>query len=224
VRPWVWSEHVRPVILGLESSGLADAVAGELGGRLNALGAWLAGVAAHVVDRAQDGPAAHLQRALAEVGVHETPGPVSTPRIDEYLGVCARGGKLLGLRGDSEFSWCAAFASWCGLPTGMVPRAAVAELVSDARKLGLWRSGDVWHDPQPGDLAIYARAGQDPRTGGSGHVNRFVEPYADTEAVGTKAERRGRFVGGNESHPSGGAVLLSVRPLTEPIGWIVYPR
>ena len=78
--------------------------------------------------------------------------------------------------------------------------------------------------PQPGDLAVYARAGQDPRTGGSGHVNRLVEHYADTTIAGAKVERRGRFVGGNESHPSGGAVLISDRALTEPVGWIVYPR
>ena len=69
--------------------------------------------------------------------------------------------------------------------------------------------------PQPGDLAVYARAGQDPRTGGQGHVNRCVELLSGG---------RWRAVGGNESHPSGGAVLLSERALTEPIGWIVYPR
>lgn len=214
VLPWVLAEHVRPV-LGVKSSSLADYTIGAGRERLSDLGAWLAGVAQHVVESAQHGPEEHLRRALAEVGVHETPGPVSTPRIDEYLSVCVRGGRLLGLRGDSEFSWCAAFASWCGLPPGMTPRAAVAELVADARKLGLWRSGDVWHDPQPGDLAVYGRAGQDPRTGGSGHVNRYVEQLGGG---------RWRAVGGNETHPSGGAVVVSERALTEPVGWIVYPR
>jgi hypothetical protein len=97
----------------------------------------------------------------------------------------------------------------------MTPRASVAELIADARKLGLWRSGDVWRDPQPGDLACYARAGGDPRKGGLGHVNRVIE-RVDAGHV--------RCVGGNEPHPSGGAVNISVRSLTEPIGWIVYPR
>lgn len=168
-----------------------------------------------VAAAAESAPERHLARALAEVGVHETPGPASTARIDEYLATAIRGGVPLNLRGDSEFSWCAAFASWCGLPDGMTPRASVAELIADARKLGLWRSGDVWHDPKPGDLACYARGGGDPRKGGLGHVNRCIE-----QVGGSKF----RAVGGNETHPSGGAVNVSVRPLTEPIGWIVYEK
>ena len=168
-----------------------------------------------VAAAAESAPERHLARALAEVGVHETPGPASTARIDEYLATAIRGDVPLKLRGDSEFSWCAAFASWCGLPDGMTPRASVAELIADARALGLWRSGDMWHDPKPGDLACYARAGGDPRRGGLGHVNRCIE-----QVGGGKF----RAVGGNETHPSGGAVNVSVRPLTEPIGWIVYSR
>jgi hypothetical protein len=72
-------------------------------------------------------------------------------------------------------------------------RCAVAELVADARK------SDHWHDvaslgktysPKVGDLVISRRAGQDPRTGGSGHVERltgFLEGGFKT-------------IGGNESN------------------------
>jgi hypothetical protein len=89
----------------------------------------------------------------------------------------------------------------------MVPRAAVSELVTDSRKLGLWR--DAGHIPRPGDLAIYARAGGDPRRGGLGHVNRVIS----VEEVFFQA------VGGNEAD----SVKLSERALSEPIGWVVYP-
>jgi hypothetical protein len=147
----------------------------------------------------------HLGRALGELGVHETPGPASTARIDEYLAVALRGGKPLGLHGDDAFSWCACFASWCGLPPGMTPRAAVVELVADAKTLGLWRDNAVWHDPQPGDLAIYATGGV------PHHVNRVeLRPQGGTFGA----------VGGNE----GNAVRRSTRTTSEPVGWIVYPR
>lgn len=205
VLPDVLARYVAPR-LGVDSPGVGELARMALAG----VGSWLAMVGRHLLDRAQDGSAGHLQRAMAEVGVQETPGPASTTRIDQYLSVCIRNGKLLGLRGDDQFSWCAAFASWCGLPDGMTPRAAVAELVSDARALGLWRDGSVWRDPQPGDLAIYARAGQDPRTGGSGHVNRVVQKLGGGMM---------RTVGGNEQD----AVRLSERHLSEPVGWVVYP-
>jgi hypothetical protein len=147
----------------------------------------------------------HLARALGELGVHETPGPASTARIDEYLAVALRGGKPLGLHGDDQFSWCACFASWCGLPPGMTPRAAVVELVEDAKGLGLYRDNATWHDPQPGDLAIYATGGV------PHHVNRVeLRPQGGTFGA----------VGGNEAN----AVRRSTRQITEPVGWIVYPR
>jgi hypothetical protein len=176
------------------------------GQKLGELRSWLSKMAEYAVTNSAEAEA-HLARALAEVGQKEIPGAKSNPRIDEYLALCVRGGKLLGLRGDDQFSWCAAFASWCGLPPGMVPRAAVAELVTDSRKLGLWR--DAGYRPKPGDLAIYARAGGDPRKGGLGHVNRVVS----VSDVFFKA------VGGNEAD----AVKLSERALTEPIGFVGYP-
>ena len=206
VLPQLLASEVAPFLLGTPDRSSVVEAANE---KLSALQSWLTKLGEYAVAATEDDTPAenHLARALGEVGQREIPGPKSNPRIDEYLSLCVRGGKLLGLRGDDQFSWCAAFASWCGLPPGMVPRAAVSELVADARKLRLWR--DAGHMPKPGDLAIYARAGGDPRLGGLGHVNRVVS----VEEVFFRA------VGGNE----GDAVKFSDRPLTEPIGFVVYP-
>lgn len=211
VLPQLLASVVAPYLLGTPDRSSVLHSAGQALGEIRD---WLGAAGQLAIDLANAAAAAeqepaelHLSRALEEVGQKEIPGPKSNPRIDEYLAVCLRRGKLLGLRGDDQFSWCAAFASWCGLPPGMTPRAAVSELVADSRKLGLWR--DAGHVPKPGDLAIYARAGGDPRKGGLGHVNRVI----DVEDVFFRA------VGGNEAD----SVRLSQRPLSEPIGWVVYP-
>lgn len=122
-------------------------------------------------------------------GIRETPGPGSTPQVSAYLQPCRRGGSPvagildltgapLGLRDDST-AWCAAFASWCtavaspGLDPDEVAhgyRAAVAELVTDAKARGRWRGPT--ERPELGWLAIWTRAGGDPVRGGTGHVGR----------------------------------------------------
>ncbi len=122
-------------------------------------------------------------------GIRETPGPGSTPQVSAYLQPCRRGGSPvagildltgapLGLRDDST-AWCAAFASWCtavaspGLDPDEVAhgyRAAVAELVTDAKARGRWRGPA--DRPELGWLAIWTRAGGDPVRGGTGHVGR----------------------------------------------------
>ncbi len=118
-----------------------------------------------------------LERSLAELGVHEIPGPRSEPRISEYLAGCVRAGGLLGLVSD-ETPWCAAFATWAeqGLAGALPWRAAVAEVWHDAALLGLTRER-LW-TPRPGDLAVYRRGLGDPRMGGIGHVER-VESVTD---------------------------------------------
>lgn len=87
-------------------------------------------------------------------------------------------------------------------------RCSVAELVSDARALGTWRDRDA-HVPQPGDLAISGRLGQDPRTGGSGHVERVEGTYPEGLIT----------IGGNEGDTWTRAPL----DLGRVLGWIVYP-
>lgn len=152
------------------------------------------------------------QAALA-LGVHEVAGPGSHPTIAEALAGCQRGGKPVGLTSD-ETDWCAAFASWCALGTGGAGaphgwRISVRELVEDARESGAWR--DVaGYTPVAGDLAIFARAGEDPRKGGRGHVARVESVSADGYTT----------IGGNE----GNAVRRTERLRADPslVGWVAY--
>lgn len=158
--------------------------------------------------------------ALAEVGVHEVVGKANNPRILEYLRGARRGGALLKL-GDEDIAWCAAFACWCeqqaaNLTEQRLPWvASVYEIWADAVTRGTARARIYL--PQPGDLMILGRDGQDPRTGGHGHVTRVV----------TKADDAGLVwcVGGNEGGTlhSGGEVLRTQRKLSDPgiLGYVV---
>jgi len=140
---------------------------------------------------------ARAQAALA-AGVKEEPfGSNTGPEVREYLSHCVRHGSLLGL---TAAEWCASFASWCiwsawasgrtqdfepdalAWPKPIHPwdippvgyRAAVSELVVDAKETKTWfdvtaiKSGMA--TIAPGMLAIFGRAGHDPRNGGEGHV------------------------------------------------------
>ncbi len=171
-----------------------------------------------------------VEWSLRQIGTEEIPGPKHNPLIVAWGSACRRGGQYLGrLRGwigrpfpissaTDEEAWCAKFASAAMLAVlreGEIPphspRVSVAELIQDARTLGTWRDAASGYIPKVGDLECYARKGQDPRTGGSGHVARVerVEPR--------------RTVGGNES-PGPGAVYLTDRPgPSQAVGWIVYP-
>lgn len=222
VLPMMLSTHVAPA-LGLG----AGAGLGELMGPLWRLGEDLADfltrAAAHATETtpADAGPSdlaeLHLQRAIAELGQTEIPGPPSNKRIDAYLATCIRAGKVIGLRGDDQFSWCAAFVGWSGLPRGLVSRAAVWELCADARREGLLRLPGSGYEPRPGDLAIYERAGQNPlKPGQLGHVNRVRALTSSTV----------RTIGGNESDPARpglpSAVRESERRKADVIAWISY--
>lgn len=160
---------------------------------------------------------AALERARAEVGVHETPGPGTTPRVAEYLAGCVRNDRPLGLGGSDSPAWCAAFAGWCerDLPGALPWRAAVRETWSDAVLRGLARSRD--YRPRPGDLAVFARAGGDPRRGGPGHVARVETGVDDAGSFAT--------IGGNEGGAAhhGGEVLRTPRNVSDPslVGFIV---
>ena len=124
-----------------------------------------------------DATALDIARAELAAGVHEDPPHSNTsPRIREYLALCVRNGKPLGLTAGE---WCAAFFCWCDREAGgaIIPRAAVAEVWHDAVNAGLAREGTV--TPKPGWGAIFARAGEDPRTGGHGHIGRVETVHAD---------------------------------------------
>lgn len=154
-----------------------------------------------------------LARAALAAGVCESP-PYSNRgvAIDEYLRGCVRGGRPLGVLG---VPWCAAFVAWClwhatygdeaatrarawsarayvetgeGPPVGW--RAAVAELVADARGTSTWHDVSEGVSPAPGDLLVMSRSGQDPRHGGTGHV-AIVDEVSEGGGLWT--------IGGNES-------------------------
>jgi hypothetical protein len=74
------------------------------------------------------------------------------------------------------WAWCALFAWWCADAAGirLPPVVAVHALVEWAIAEGRWRDRDVI--PAPGWLAVYRRAGADPRHGGEGHVE-IVEDF-----------------------------------------------
>ncbi len=110
--------------------------------------------------------------------------------------------------GDVEL-WDIVPASRGGYPP-IGYRAAVSELVTDARATNKWWAVEGGYTPKAGDLAIWRRAGQDPRTGGSGHVE-FVEIAPDGYGAWTG-------VGGNE----GDAVRRETHSIHDHdlVGWI----
>lgn len=176
-----------------------------------------------------------LARAALAAGVREAPAYSNRgPEIDEYLRGCVRGGRPLGVLG---VPWCAAFVSSClwraaygdeaaararawsarayvesgeGPPVGW--RAAVAELVADARGTSTWHDVSEGTSPDPGDLLVMGRLGQDPRQGGLGHV-AIVEEEVEGGGLWT--------IGGNESDAVRRTLHWAAASGREPIvGWI----
>lgn len=158
-----------------------------------------------------------IARLRAEVGVHETPGAGTTPRVVEYGKGAERRGKLLDLGNTDEPAWCCVVQGYVekGLDGAIIHRWAVSEAWADAvaNKTARLRT----YRGRRGDLAVFARAGQDPRNGGKGHLTRAIEDVDD----------RGDYpaIGGNEGGPAhhGGEVLLSTRNVDDEtlVGWIV---
>lgn len=123
-----------------------------------------------------------LARAQAHVGTREVP-PNGGPFVAACFSHTRRGGHPTGL---TSGDWCAAFVALCeaeaALPGEVVPegRAAVHELVEDAKSAGKLHLAGSGYVPKPGDLAIRGRAGESPLAGGHGHV-QCVETFT-TEA------------------------------------------
>lgn len=149
------------------------------------------------------GREACLERALAELGVHED-GTNTGERVREYLAGCVRDGRKLGLKAGE---WCAAFVGWCGHRPW---RASVWEIVEDARAAGTLREvGAYW--PSPGDLAVFARGapGETPLEHGRGHIARVIR------AAGRDVET----VDGN-SGDAADSVARMVRRVADVVCWV----
>lgn len=159
------------------------------------------------------------------------PGKNTSKRIREYLDPCIRDidhdgdDERLGLKSGN---WCAAGACWCleqayrNVPMGSqkedVPhsyRAAVVELVYDAKQGGVWVPKSEWSENtvQRGDLAIWDRS----NPGGPQwyrHVNRVLAVDYGKGVLDT--------IGGNEN-----VRRWNVRETTnfdKLLGFIQYPR
>lgn len=129
-----------------------------------------------------------LSIAELDAGVREEPlGSNDGPRLRLYREHAVRNGLPLDA---GSGPWCAYAASWAawmawhhlgdGAPD--VPhswRASVAELVSDARKVGAWHPAGDGYVPQAGDLAIFSRGHANPLLGGEGHVGRVERLEGD---------------------------------------------
>lgn len=178
-----------------------------------------------------------LALAALDAGVRERPaGSNDGDEVRRYLAGCVRKGKRLRL---GPCAWCAAFASWCvwsadcggdeevleldslhwtpanhnahgGPPIGY--RAAVSELVTDARATGRWHDaseleGEWGPCPRSGSLLVYGRNGHDPRRGGEGHVT-ICERWAWSDGTcaevsgndGDRVRRREWPAGGESPH------------------------
>lgn len=158
------------------------------------------------------------------LNIRESPGVQHDKTIVGYSKHCRRGGMFLGLDryGDQvwdggyplplyrdEDPWCAAITS-ASLLASLLPgadevpphglRVSVRELCEDARRVNTLRPPS--YQPVPGDLAIEARANEDPTKGGKGHVRCVVQVDGD----------RYLGIGGNESN----RIQIAWHPLRKP--------
>ncbi len=143
-----------------------------------------------------------IAQAELDAGVQEQPlGSHRGPQVDVYE-------RLVGVLAAP---WCACFASYCrrralapGEGTQLGYHAAVHALWASAVQAGLARQQT--YTPAPGDLAVFKRAGQDPRNGGEGHVGR-VESIDATTGDFTCLEGNVEHKVGRRVHPLADAEL-----------------
>jgi hypothetical protein len=126
---------------------------------------------------------------------------------------------------DVALAWSA--ASWQAVgypPFGY--RAAVSELVADAKLTSAWvdvaemAKGHMDRKlPKRGDLLIFARAGGDPRTGGTGHVV-LVEAPGKLDPAGNVVDAEDAWVVVSGNAP-GGTIAREVRTMADTVEHIV---
>lgn len=109
-----------------------------------------------VKDGVQPNDPEWLKLAWAEVGVRETQGSRSTPRVVEYL-------KTVGHSNDAV-AWCSAFVNW-----------VFAQLGVSGTKSAMARSWQSWgmrlKEPRRGCIVVFWRSS---RSGSLGHVGFYL--------------------------------------------------
>lgn len=125
---------------------------------------------------------------LNELGVHETAGSGTTPRVGEYLATCkdlSKADRVL-----DETPWCSAFRNWCELTAG-----GVGTYSAGARSWLTWgKEVPSLTHALPGDTLVFRRDG-------GHHVGFFT-------GVLLASKNRVRVLGGNQTGEGGGAVTL----------------
>lgn len=129
-----------------------------------------------------------LATGLYELGVRETPGPKSTPRIDEYAKATRAGVPPSG----DETPWCSSYVNWC-----LWQHQLVGTRLKAARS---WLTWGQAIDVRPGAIAVLSR-GPDPM---HGHVGLVL--HADEKTLW--------LVGGNQ----GNAVSVKPYPRARLLG------
>lgn len=130
--------------------------------------------------------------ALAELGVHETPGNEDTKRIQEYFAATQ-----LGPHVHDETPWCAAFVGFCLHSAGYASSGSAA-----ARSYLDW--GTPLLSPRLGCVCIFSR----PPNRASGHVTFYAGPgHTDPESISC--------LGGNQ----GNRVCVVDEPLNRLLGY-----
>lgn len=126
-----------------------------------------------------------LEIALAELGVHEILGSVSSDRINEYLKTCS-------LAPNDEIPWCSAFVNW-----------VMAQTFIKGTNNGMARSWLTWGEvtePRLGCIVVFSR----PEGGATaGHVGIQLDNSAGKVTV----------IGGNQNNRVGISQYLAATVL-----------
>jgi uncharacterized protein (TIGR02594 family) len=134
---------------------------------------------------------AWLLRARQELGVHETPGPVSSPKVEAYRAMAG----LAGIHGDdSDVPWCAIFVGGMLRQVGIKPSFSAM-----ARSYSHW--GNDCPVGTPGAVTVISSS----RGPTSGHVFFATGRMTATHVEGC---------GGNQSD----AVTLAWWPIARIVG------
>ena len=135
-----------------------------------------------------------LAAARPYVGLSESTGSNDGPVLLFVKNIWRRiSGQERRLEWVEGWDWCAAFATHCvslASPPGYLKRAAVWEIVRDARERGKFVDVSHGFNPKPGDLIIWKRKGDPRREGETGHVS----------ICASWDGKRLRTIGGNEEN------------------------